>query len=947
MVRKPTLNFKLSQKPPRNPSLQDENLAPSTGFEDDSANIGTMLAESPNVGSTIALSGAQSQGGPSSPNHSSHSPRENIEDRPMTPTFRYELLPVPDAISNKKAELLFRARIALIGSLKAVIDSSTHFVRKAVDVIDAIELYSGHVSEVEEVAKLLHDLLRDGLELIHVPKPPIIMKNIEQLMQQRDGESIMELRRSRPRFGLSRHHKERLVMCRQNIPIFRERLRTIINRGTEIQRDIDLRLEKLPYSPEARYNSAESESLPRVSCWKNTRLDVLRQLYEWATDDHSQKLYWLSGMAGTGKTTIAYSFCKQLEENHLLAASFFCTRRLPSCCVVNKILASISFQIASYSMPFRYALSDIVEHDPEVYNRPLIDQFDTLISSPLQRTIQMIPNGATVVIDGLDECSDPAGINQLLSTLLERLSNLPLKVLITSRPEATILSRMGIDRQRHILQDLRLHELDNLLVQRDIKEYLSDKLEQLQLTAQNLDALVEQCEAYFTYAEALVRFAEGRNVAIEIQQLVQVLKTPYNEVVQRMYPLYQDFLTRIIDSDSIIAEKKEIIAAVLRTIASTGNPMTAAELATFLGLDSPDVVLEALQSLLAVAYVHDSQPITLIHPSFAHYAATHAGLEELGRNIRRRAAHLAPRTISRSMDVMEIISHLMDHGCPNLTDQFDPKSCNEYAFSAGGLGDVYKGSLKTGRQVAVKTLRVYQDALSSGNRTYLRHAAHELYTWFKCQHRNIHQLAGLVEFRGQIGMISGWEENGSLRYYLQKYPSANRCLMSMQISDGLSYLHESNVVHGDLKGDNILIDEAGVPLISDFGNAILQEHTLKFTGTTTNIRLSYRWAAPELLEGITSYSVSADVYALAMTILETFTGEIPYPEKNDRAVAIAVTVKNEIPIRPSGHIPTGTEQGDLLWSLLQGCWVRDPKLRPSALQVKHMMEKITPEGLAS
>ncbi|KAG8717459.1 hypothetical protein FRC09_014243 [Ceratobasidium sp. 395] len=74
------------------------------------------------------------------------------------------------------------------------------------------------------------------------------------------------------------------------------------------------RLKELPNSPEAKYCSTESRSVGRNECTPGTRVEVIKQLRDWARDSESRKIYWLNGMAGTGKTTIAYSLCSQLER---------------------------------------------------------------------------------------------------------------------------------------------------------------------------------------------------------------------------------------------------------------------------------------------------------------------------------------------------------------------------------------------------------------------------------------------------------------------------------------------------------------------------------------------------------------------------------------------------------------------------------------------------------
>ncbi|KAG8744622.1 hypothetical protein FRC10_009847 [Ceratobasidium sp. 414] len=150
----------------------------------------------------------------------------------------------------------------------------------------------------------------------------------------------------------------------------------------------------------------------------------------------------------------------------------------------------------------------------------------------------------------------------------------------------------------------------------------------------------------------------------------------------------------------------------------------------------------------------------------------------------------------------------------------------------------------------------------------------------------------------------------------------------MKIADGLAFLHSNRVIHGDLKGANVLVSDTEEPLIVDFGNAIVQERTLQFTHSATKSNISPRWTAPELLAEA-PYSFEADVYALGMTILEVITGTVPYHALKDLAVITAVTQKR-LPTRPQEFIPSASTDGDTLWSLLSSCWAYEPTSRPTA-----------------
>ncbi|CAE6412965.1 unnamed protein product [Rhizoctonia solani] len=218
---------------------------------------------------------------------------------------------------------------------------------------------------------------------------------------------------------------------------------------------------------------------------------------------------------------------------------------------------------------------------------------------------------------------------------------------------------------------------------------------------------------------------------------------------------------------------------------------------------------------------------------------------------------------------------------------------------------------------------------------------------------------------------------------------------SYRHSGCLLILAMKSQVHGDIKGTNVLVAQDGTPMLMDFGTAHLtggdlefqdnesdpgqatgsalhqeQSHvpstmvshaynnisgaagpanliapTLAFTQTKTGLNFSLRWAAPELLLGEVNRTTTAtDVYALGMTILETFTSTVPFVEKkSDHTVIMEVAFHKRIPTRPQEVIPEGSVYGDQLWDILTKCWSYDPQDRPSAGDFWDQMNLITPK----
>ncbi|KAG8727811.1 hypothetical protein FRC12_022204, partial [Ceratobasidium sp. 428] len=219
--------------------------------------------------------------------------------------------------------------------------------------------------------------------------------------------------------------------------------------------------------------------------------------------------------------------------------------------------------------------------------------------------------------------------------------------------------------------------------------------------------------------------------------------------------------------------------------------------------------------------------------------------------------------ISSSMIGDDVISHLVSHGCADVTEKLDPGRCEMHPVAGGGFSDIYRGILVGGTKVAIKYPRLFSNRDEQGPKIS-KSIAREIYAWSKLKHPNVIELIGFSTFRDRISIVSPWMENGTLPAYISKNPQADRFELCVQICAGLAYLHISEMVHGDVKGLNVLISERGMAKLADFGNIQLKQHTLEFTGTTSGSKISVRWAPPELLNGDSTCTKPADIFALGM-----------------------------------------------------------------------------------
>ncbi|CUA74882.1 Ephrin type-A receptor 3 [Rhizoctonia solani] len=301
--------------------------------------------------------------------------------------------------------------------------------------------------------------------------------------------------------------------------------------------------------------------------------------------------------------------------------------------------------------------------------------------------------------------------------------------------------------------------------------------------------------------------------------------------------------------------------------------------------------------------------------------------------------------MSRQMPAQEIVSQLIKRGCKDLSDEIDKSTFVDLPFAAGGLSDIYCGYLRDGRPVAVKALRIAAQQSMGESPEHRLRAARELHTWSKCNHPNVLRLYGLATFRDRIGMVSPWMSKGTLPRYLRDNPNANRRDMCIQICDGLSHIHEAGIVHGDLKGANILVDDNNNAVLADFGSSTLKDQSLKFTQAASSKAHTIRWSAPELvMANDCQHTKASDVFALGMTIYEVLAGKVPYHETKELASLIFKKIQRDTPTRfmstPNGHASLGA-----LWQLFTLCWKYETEQRPSAAKVAEMLKAISMDGV--
>ncbi|KAF8747008.1 WD40 repeat-like protein, partial [Rhizoctonia solani] len=255
----------------------------------------------------------------------------------------------------------------------------------------------------------------------------------------------------------------------------------------------------------AAYSSFMSIGIGRRACTKGTHTEVLASLDQWLYDPNAPRVYWMKGMQGVGKTTIAYTLCKQLEHRGLLGASFFCTRTSAECRDTTRIIPTIAYQLSRYSMSFRLALHGILEAGAGAHPTSPETQWERLVQDPLEKVGDAVSDGAVVVIDGLDECDDDHSGNgsSILDVLLRCFTGLPLRLFISTQPTSYMWTNTA---QEHApCARLDLDALEPTCLKADILRFLEEELSCVPLSSAQLSQLVLQSSLHFKNAAYIAR----------------------------------------------------------------------------------------------------------------------------------------------------------------------------------------------------------------------------------------------------------------------------------------------------------------------------------------------------------------------------------------------------------------------------------------------------------
>jgi len=369
----------------------------------------------------------------------------------------------------------------------------------------------------------------------------------------------------------------------------------------------------------------------RQGCLRGTRRDILLQLEDWLEEQQGQRVFWLNGLAGTGKSTIAQTFAEMTFAEGKLGASFFCSRDFEERSNIRMIFPTLAFQLAYRYPLFRDQLFHVLRVNPEIGRESLCSQMEKLIVGPFEAT--RIPT--LVIIDALDECKDEEPASAILSVLSRYVKVIPeVKFFITGRPEPPICSGFRLKSLLPITEVLRLHNVERSSVDGDIKLFFRTRLTDIIKTRSDCDLLedwptssditilCEKAAGFFIYAATVVKFVASKNQlpTEQLQWIISLPQSTAHEGRSGIDLLYTQILHQV--ADGVGEDDMEIIYTCTKTVVGAillvFNPLSVVALSDLLRVSGIPTVLHPFHSLLLVPDGQDD-PIYTFHKSFPDF----------------------------------------------------------------------------------------------------------------------------------------------------------------------------------------------------------------------------------------------------------------------------------------------------------------------------------------
>jgi hypothetical protein len=418
----------------------------------------------------------------------------------------------------------------------------------------------------------------------------------------------------------------------------------------------------------------DTQNAPTL-CLQGTREQLLSDIFAWFNnpDPSGEHVFWLSGLAGTGKSAVARTVANYAQEQGRLAATFFFSRNTAATRAPSAIIPTIVYQLALCLPSIKQLICATLESYPLIRDGGVAAQVKTLEN--VSRAA--VSDGPfLVVLDALDECHLENGRQggDAVPKLLEKLGSLGcIKFLITSRVEAPIQRMFDSLRSQVVL-----HDMEKNVVQKDIHIYLDHSFTELARyrrlalpfpPTRDLEELVRRAGSLFVYAATVIKWVSQ----LEAQPLVRLREVLDNDEDEVLYQhksiddIYSGILSEAATTSGNPRRHERALKNVISTVVLLQEPVPASALAVLAGEETRTPRLLALLS--AVLLVDEPAPVHLFHSSFPEFVASDERCRDARFLVMASEGHL--HLAIQCLDVMnmrlrENICDIKDPSLPNI-----------------------------------------------------------------------------------------------------------------------------------------------------------------------------------------------------------------------------------------------------------------------------------------
>jgi hypothetical protein len=375
-------------------------------------------------------------------------------------------------------------------------------------------------------------------------------------------------------------------------------------------------------------------------CLPGTRTKLLADVAAWMKDPSVKPVYWLTGVAGTGKTTVAQSVAAMAKEHGCLGGSFFFSSTDESAQRRRAVtvIPTISCQLARKLNAARASLCQAVASEPDIRASGLAKQAEVLLSGPLRAMTNASNVPLVVVLDALDECDKDLRSGReggdLIPTLVKVFQDAPfcVKLFVTSRPERTIENMLNHRVIAGSITGLSLHrDIEQEIVRDDIVLYLRHELDRLAdersipppfPSEAEFKNLVDRAGVLFIYVRTVVIYVSS-DVREPPEQVADLIRSDSSNVAEKfafLDALYIQILTKALDNFGRGTAALRQFRDVLTCLVLLQRSPSVQLLAHLTGIEEQlcKSILRCLSSVLL--YEHKVQePVRVMHPSFPDF----------------------------------------------------------------------------------------------------------------------------------------------------------------------------------------------------------------------------------------------------------------------------------------------------------------------------------------